>query len=91
MTRPRRPTELAARRMLDALTRTDRLDEISTVVGALSLVTARQVDEAGGSGAKEYALAKLTTAHLGVLLELARLVSPPRSAPMTCSTSSWPT
>jgi hypothetical protein len=76
VTTPKRPTENAARRMLADLKRTDRLDGVSEAVAALALVTGRMVDQAGGAGVKEYALAKLTTAHLGVLLALARLIEP---------------
>jgi hypothetical protein len=76
VTSSRRPTELAARRMLRALKAHDRLDEVSEAVCALGLVTARMVDEADVGQEKGYALAKLTTAHLGVLIALSRMVGP---------------
>ncbi len=62
--------------MLRTLKAHDRLDEVSEAVGALGLVTARMVDEADAGKEKGYALAKLTTAHLGVLVALSRLVGP---------------
>ena len=62
--------------MLAALKENDRLDEVSLAIGGLGLVTARLVDDSETSDEKGYAKAKLVTAHLSVLMALARLVSP---------------
>ena len=62
--------------MVQGLKRKDRLDDVSEAVALLALVTGRLVDKATGGDVKEYAVAKLVTAHLSVLAQVARLTGP---------------
>jgi hypothetical protein len=65
------------RHVLSVLRRDDRLDELISAVGVLATSTGRMVDEAVADiETPQYAKAKTAVCHLGVLAQLARMVSP---------------